>query len=81
MLSICISLSYTQFLVEMLPKFPLTSLKLIFNVYLILFPLSFYVTPKFPPVLHDFGFIKGLEIQGCYRWLPEPVVPTLTLVF
>ena len=25
------------------------------------------VTPEFPPVLYDFGFVKGSEIQGCYR--------------
>ena len=33
------------------------------------------VTPEFPPVLYGFGFVKGSKIQGCYRWLPEPVVP------
>ena len=61
MFIVLIALPHVPFLEEMLTKFPLTLLKLMFNVYLILF-LFFYVTLEFPPVLYDFGL--GVENLG-----------------
>ena len=79
---LCLYLSHPQFSVDMLPKFSLTFLlKLIFNVYRITFPFLFFVTPEFPPVFYDFGFVEGVENSGVLQVVSEPVVPTLTLVF
>ena len=71
-----IDLPHVRFLEEMLPKFSLTLLKLMFNIYLILF-LFFYVTPKYPPVLYGFGL--GVENLGVLNNMSNFV--TLTRVF
>ena len=53
---VVIALTHVRFLEEMLPIFPLTFLKLIFNIFINFF-LLFYVAPEFPPILYGFGFV------------------------
>ena len=64
---VLIALPHIRFLEEMLPKFPLTFLKLIFNVYLNSF-LFLLLTPELSHVLYSFGFVKGSKIHGCYTY-------------